>query len=120
MITRRASAHEFGHFLTTLTRRWPTDHLVLVMDNAAYHKTAAIRSWLADHAERITVLWLPTYSPHLNLIERVWRFVKGKLACHRFWDDRTSLIHVANRVLHLVEARFATAAYPHLTLRETT
>jgi hypothetical protein len=30
---------------------------------------------------------VPTYTPHLNLIERRWRYVKEKFACHRWWND---------------------------------
>lgn len=116
MITKRTSAAAFQTFLYALAARYPADHLVLVLDNASYHKTAAIRSWCADEAERISVIWLPTYSPQLNLIERVWRFVKSKLACHRFWNDLPSLIHLANRILHAVRARFAAPTTPRLTL----
>jgi putative transposase len=116
LIAQRASAHEFLAFLEQLATHWPTEHLVLVMDNVAYHKTAAVRHWLAAQADRITVLWLPTYSPHLNLIERVWRFVKAKFAGHHFWNDLTGLIHHANDVLHTVRATFAAPRFPHLTL----
>ena len=112
----RACGARFLPFLEQLVRRWPRDQVVLVMDNVAYHRTAAVRSWLAAHAAHITVCWLPTSSPHLNRIERVWRFVKGKLAGHRFWHDRTGLIHAANHLLHRVEAQDADPARPHLTL----
>jgi transposase len=107
------------HFLTFLDQvrvRWPNDHLVLVLDNASYHKTAALRAWFVAQADRINVLWLPTYSPPLNLIERVWRFVKSKLACHRFWNDLDALKDAAQIVLNRTRARFADPAYPHITL----
>lgn len=116
MMADRACGARFLLFLEQLTRRWPKDQLVLVMDNVAYHKTAAVRHWLAAQADRITVFWLPTYSPHLNRIERVWRFVKSKLACHRFWNDRPSLIHLANHLCHHVQAQYADPDRPSLTL----
>jgi transposase len=97
-------------------QRWPTDHLVLVLDNVSYHKTTPIRAWLAAHTAQITIFWLPTYSPHLNRIERVWRFLKGKLACHRFWHDRTGLIHATNHLLHHVHAQYIDDQRPHLAL----
>lgn len=111
-----SDAAEFTAFLDQVSARWPDDDLVLVLDNASYHKTAALRAWFARHAERISALWLPTYSPQLNLIERVWRFVKSKLACHRFWDDLDALQDAAHTVLDLTRARFADPAYPHITL----
>ena len=29
----------------------------------------------------------PAYAPELNLIERLWRYRKDKLACQRWWND---------------------------------
>lgn len=109
-------AMRFAAFLDQLIDRWPDDELVLVLDNASYHKTAALRAWFAVHGDRISVLWLPTYSPQLNLIERVWRFLKSKLACHRFWNDLDALQSAAQTVLDGTRATFAAATYPHITL----
>lgn len=119
VLTRMAStgnATEFGAFLDHIVHRWTDIHLVLVLDNASYHKTADLRAWFADHAERVSVLWLPTYSPHLNLIERVWRFVKGKLANHRLWHDLEHLQAAAQRLLDHTRATFALPTYPHISL----
>jgi transposase len=48
--------------------------VTVVLDNARYQKCALVQE-LAK-ALGITLLYLPGYSPNLNLIERVWRFVK--------------------------------------------
>ena len=48
--------------------------ITLVLDNARYQKCALVQS-LADQLG-ITLLYLPSYSPNLNLIERLWKFVK--------------------------------------------
>jgi DDE superfamily endonuclease len=106
----------FGAFLDHLVTNWTDDHLVLVLDNASYHKTADLRAWFATHADRVSVLWLPTYSPHLNLIERVWRFVKSKLANHRLWHDLEHLQAAAQRLLDHTHATFAAPTYPHIAL----
>lgn len=49
--------------------------ITLVLDNARYQKCALVQQ-LAEQW-RIELLYLPSYSPNLNLIERVWRFVKA-------------------------------------------
>jgi transposase len=116
MAAPTADAERFLAFLERVAERWTDGHLVLVLDNATYHKTAAVRAWFADHADRISVVWLPTYSPQLNLIERVWGFAKAKTACHRFWDDLTKLTAAAQRVLDGTRATFAAADFPHITL----
>jgi putative transposase len=110
------NAAHFGAFLDQVVAHWTDGQLVLVLDNASYHKTAEVRAWFAAHAACVRVLWLPTYSPQLNLIERVWRFVKSKLACHRLWSNRDLLQAAAHRLLRRTRATFAAGAYPHLTL----
>lgn len=116
MNAERASTTTFQAFVETVVATWPTDKLVLVLDNASYHTSVTVGRWLADQAPRVTVLWLPTYSPQLNLIERVWRFVKGKLACHRFWNDLPSLTAFANHIMAHTTATFAASDFPHIRL----
>jgi len=50
--------------------------ITLVLDNARYQKCYLVQS-VAD-ALQIELLYLPPYSPNLNLIERFWKFVKKK------------------------------------------
>lgn len=51
--------------------------VTVVLDNASYHRARVVRD-LAEALD-IELLFLPPYSPNLNLIERVWKLVK-KLA----------------------------------------
>jgi transposase len=48
--------------------------ITLVLDNARYQKCAVVKELAASLG--IELLYLPGYSPNLNLIERVWKFVK--------------------------------------------
>jgi transposase len=52
--------------------------VTLVLDNARYQRNAVVQG-LAAQLE-IGLLFLPSYSPNLNLIERLWRFTKRKAA----------------------------------------
>lgn len=104
--------------MQTIAARWPTDQVVLVLDNASYHKSAALRHWVEQQGERISLFYLPTYSPQLNLIERVWRWLKGKLACHRLWDDLDGLQALVDRILTHTVATFAEPEYPHLQMSQ--
>lgn len=63
--------------LSLLRRRRPKGRLYLVLDNAGYYQTANVRSWAKSLG--ITLLFLPPYSPNLNLIERLWQFMKREV-----------------------------------------
>jgi transposase len=106
----------FVTFLEQIARTWPADDLVLVMDNVSYHRAPAVRTWWATQAGRVMPFWLPVYTPKLNLIERVWRFLKQKLACHRFWQDVDGLETAAATLLAQLQARFHTSDPPSIRL----
>jgi hypothetical protein len=50
--------------------------ITLILDNARYQKCHLVE----EHAKKlgIQLLYLPSYSPHLNLIERLWKFVRNE------------------------------------------
>jgi len=112
----RKDGAAFAAFLTQIAQTWPEDDLVLVMDNVSYHRTQAMRDWWAAQAGRVIPFWLPVYTPNLNLIERVWRFLKQKLACHRFWNDVEGLDAAAGTLLDRIAARFHTDDPPAIRL----
>lgn len=119
-VTWQLHAHKSGDacaaFLEQIARTWPTDHLVLVMDNVSYHRSPGVRRWWAAQEGRIIPFWLPVYTPTLNLIERVWRYLKQRLACHRFWADIDGLARAAATLLDGIEARFHTDHPPAIRL----
>jgi len=47
--------------------------IVIVLDNFRIHKAQAVQKWLRAHRAQLRLYFLPTYSPRLNPIERVWR-----------------------------------------------
>ena len=56
----------------------------VVLDNARYQKCQAVRSLALELG--IDLLYIPPYSPNLNLIERFWKFVKGELRS-KYYDN---------------------------------
>ena len=106
----------FAVFLEHIAHTWPDEHLVLVMDNVSYHRSPVVRAWWAQQDGRVTPLWLPVYTPNLNLMERIWRYLKQKLACHRFWNDVAGLETTAASILERIEAHFHSDAPPSIRM----
>jgi transposase len=59
--------------------------ITLVLDNARYQKCRLVQQ-LADELH-IELLYLPSYSPNLNLIERLWKFVKKKTLNAKYYEN---------------------------------
>jgi transposase len=59
--------------------------ITLVLDNARYQKCVLV-SELAKQLG-IEMLYLPSYSPNSNLIERVWKFVKAECLRTKYYDN---------------------------------
>jgi transposase len=59
--------------------------IVLIMDNARYQRCRLVM----DKAQSlgIQIVFLPPYSPNLNLIERLWKFVKKQTLYNKFYKD---------------------------------
>lgn len=74
-----------------LLRQLAAQHLgvpiTLVLDNARYQKCQIVAE-LAD-ALQIELLYLPAYSPNLNLIERLWKFVKKTCLYSKYYAHFT-------------------------------
>ncbi len=76
-VGERKRAAEFLGFLAQLAAEYAGRPCVLVLDNASYHTAAVVRAYLAEMTDSFEILWLPPYSPELNEIERIWKYVKG-------------------------------------------
>ena len=82
--------------LRLIRRKNPNDDKIyLVLDGAPYNKAIKVKA-LAK-VLRIRILYLPPYSPNLNPIERLWKFMKKKVTANRYYekfsDFQNSLIN---------------------------
>ena len=78
------TATEVCDMLRKISEEYPEKTVHLIMDNARYQKCSAVQT-LANELG-IILQYIPPYSPNLNLIERVWKFVKGELRS-KYYDD---------------------------------
>lgn len=59
--------------------------ITLVLDNARYQKCLIVKE--LSELLNIEMLYLPPYSPNLNLIERLWKFVKKQCLYSKYYSD---------------------------------
>jgi transposase len=59
--------------------------ITLVLDNARYQKCQMVQDLAV--LLHIELLYLPSYSPNLNLIERLWKFVKKQCLYSKYYAD---------------------------------
>jgi transposase len=60
--------------------------IILIADNAKYHYSKMVQEALKDHP-RVRFVFLPSYSPNLNLIERLWGFFKKHVLHNKYHKD---------------------------------
>ena len=91
---------QFIYFLEQLlVNEYPTGRVVLVMDNASYHKSASARAALSLFEHRVMVIWLPPYCSDLNPIERFWRHLKDLACANKLQDTIDAVVNSAVSVL---------------------
>jgi len=111
LIHQRSATKErapFATFLDDLAAHLPDDGqpTIVVLDNVSYHKSHKLRAHWQCLSSRLRPLWLPAYASQLNLIERVWRYLKDKVGCHRWWNDLDRLMRATDTVLANLEVHF--------------
>jgi transposase len=74
-----------------LLEMYPNDFLFVVRDNASSHITADLDHFLQQNKPRFCLVPLPTYSPHLNLIERLWHYMRDKMTRSHFYQTFNKL-----------------------------
>jgi len=58
--------------------------IYIILDNASYQKCNLVKNMATDLG--INLVFIPSYSPNLNLIERFWKFTKSKLRTKYYTD----------------------------------
>lgn len=79
--------------------------ITVVLDNARYQRTAAVR----EEAARLNIelLYLPPYSPNLNLIERVWKLVKKLALSARVLPDFNAFRNSITNTVSCLETKYS-------------
>lgn len=90
--TRRMQA-AFAAHLRHVGRVYPRDRypaVVLLVDNAPWHRGAVVDAALAENSH-LRFYRLPSYSPHLNPVERFWKKLRRRATHNRLFDTLADL-----------------------------
>jgi len=87
----------------------------LFLDNARYQRCALVIQKAASLD--IELCFLPSYSPNLNLIERMWKFVKKQCLYSRYYPDFTAFKAAITKCLEETSTTHQSALNSLLTLR---
>ena len=58
--------------------------IYVIADNARYYRSVVVKEYL--ESSRIKILFLPPYSPNLNLIERLWKYFRKVVMNNRYYQ----------------------------------
>jgi transposase len=82
-----------------LVKRYPTKRMILVMDNATYHKSAPALAALSLFEHRVPVIWLPPYCSDLNPIELFWRYLKDHACANKLQGNIEEVVKTAEKIM---------------------
>jgi transposase len=106
------SVCELLHKLAALKLGVP---ITIFLDNARYQRCALVQTTAASL--NIELCFLPAYSPNLNLIERLWKFVKKQSLYSKYYADFASFKAAIEECLSQTHTTHKTALDSLLTLR---
>ena len=92
---KRINAKNFQAFLRRLLKKYPRGTLLLVLDNAFWHKSRSVAEVLSRH-KRVHLFFLPKYSPDMNPIELLWKRLRWEVTHNHFFGDIMAMRHGLN------------------------
>ena len=109
------NAETLGELLKKLSARYAGLPMTLVLDNARYQRWAVVQE--LARSLRVELLFLPPYSPNLNLIERLWKFVKKDCLSCRYHENFARFKAAIIDCLDGVEGKHRASIASLMTLR---
>jgi transposase len=97
-IEGKFNAESYIAFLKTVLKQ-TQQVLFLVQDGARYHTSKLTKQFFQDHAQRLNLAQLPSYSPDYNPIEFLWRALKRRTTHNQYFPEFDILIHSVEEAL---------------------
>lgn len=78
------TAQTFLTFLEKMLEAYPTGTITMVLDNARIHHAKLLEDFLSQN-KRLSFVFLPPYSPQLNVVEGLWKWLKSDVINNVFY-----------------------------------
>ncbi|BFH13954.1 putative transposase [Paenibacillus dendritiformis] len=97
------TAETFLSFLQKVVAHYPAGKIVIVLDNARIHHAKLLRPFLDEMKRRLELVFLPPYSPQLNIVEGLWKWLKSDVINNVFYhtvaDIRKNVLQFMNEIM---------------------
>jgi transposase len=102
-------------FLKQLKEQYGDKPIAIVLDNARYQHCFLVTTFAKSVG--IHLLFLPPYSPNLNIIERLWKFTKKQILNAQYYDAPLKFHQAINDFFQNINQKYNTELHKLLTLK---
>lgn len=102
-------------FLKQLKEQYQDKPIAIVLDNARYQHCFLVTTFAKSLG--IHLLFLPPYSPNLNIIERLWKFTKKKILNAQYYDAPVKFHQAINDFFQTINQKHNQELHKLLTLK---
>jgi transposase len=113
--TTVVNTETMGQLLRKIAAAGLSGPITVVLDNARYQRNAVVQALAKELG--ITLLYLPSYSPNLNLIERLWKFTKRRALYGRYHPTFAEFQAAIQEVLDGLSTTYAEQLRTLMTLK---
>ena len=91
------NAKTVSELIEFVRQEHPRRQLYLLLDNAKYQKCEWVRRYAKRH--NVHLIYLPAYSPNLNLIERLWKFMKAEVLSGQYHATKEEFVEAIDKFI---------------------
>ena len=97
---RNKTGKQFLDFIKRIDRKYNLEikQIFIVLDNISIHRSKKVRETIQKHYPRIKLVFLPTKSPELNLIEVRWMWMQRQMINNSTFEDECDIGKKCNRL----------------------
>ncbi|OGI18260.1 MAG: hypothetical protein A2255_01830 [Candidatus Melainabacteria bacterium RIFOXYA2_FULL_32_9] len=96
--TDKIDSQTVSMFIQELSENYSQYDNILILDNASFHVAQGTPDFPVP--KNVRLLYLPTYSPDFNPIERLWKYFKDEFINNRFYENIYHLRNTVNDALY--------------------